>query len=175
MHAVDSPYLLLKKRLQDYVTEHALRNTAERYAVLEAALQCKALFSADDLWDTCQQMKLFLSLATIYNTIELFETCGILLRVPSFSNKNRYLIATMAERSPLLICTQCGEPSVHYRKGLKSLFDIKTLRPARFKISQALLCLYGCCAECSKKKAARLKDAKQNKAQTVIKNTNTHK
>src|SRR5690606_25560535 len=62
----------IKSVLRQYLLENNLRNTQERYTILEEIYGMDHHFNVDDLYLVMMQKTYHVSKATIYNTIEIF-------------------------------------------------------------------------------------------------------
>jgi len=76
----------IKEVLRQYLQERGLRNTPERYTILEEIYELEHHFNVDDLYLIMMQKKYHVSKATIYNTIEIFLDAG-LIRKHQFGGK----------------------------------------------------------------------------------------
>ena len=63
---------VIKDVLRQYLKDKGLRNTPERYTILEEIYNYDEHFNVDDLYLLMLQRKYHISKATIYNTIEVF-------------------------------------------------------------------------------------------------------
>lgn len=159
---ITTPLEELRAQLNAYMTEKGLRQTPERYSILEVAYKAKQIFTPEVLFDLTREEGLLISRATVYNTLSLLERSGIVLRLPSPNAKCQYLMACLAEQCPLLFCTECNQFSTYYRRSVKSILADKDLRPPRFSYSHAVICLYGICNKCKKKKSSQKGLTKKN-------------
>lgn len=76
----------IKLVLRQYLQDKGLRNTPERYTILEEIYRLEHHFNVDDLYLIMLQKKYHVSKATIYNTIEIFLDAG-LIRKHQFGEK----------------------------------------------------------------------------------------
>lgn len=76
----------INNALRQYLQERGLRNTPERYTILEEIYNLDHHFNVDDLYLMMMQKKYHVSKATIYNTIEIFLDAG-LIRKHQFGEK----------------------------------------------------------------------------------------
>lgn len=77
---------IVKEVLRNYLHQKGLRNTPERYAILEEIYLMKEHFNVDDLYLFMIQKKYQVSKATIYNSIDVFLDAK-LIRKHQFSEK----------------------------------------------------------------------------------------
>ncbi|QOR73617.1 Fur family transcriptional regulator, ferric uptake regulator [Cruoricaptor ignavus] len=71
---------VIKEVLRKYLQEKGLRNTPERYTILEEIYNMDQHFNVDDLYLLMLQKKYHVSKATIYNTIDIFLDAGLIRR-----------------------------------------------------------------------------------------------
>ncbi|RQP13167.1 MAG: transcriptional repressor [Chryseobacterium sp.] len=77
---------IVKEVLKQYLQDRGLRNTPERYAIIEEIYNLDHHFNVDDLYLLMIHKKYQVSKATIYNTIEIFLDAG-LIRKHQFGEK----------------------------------------------------------------------------------------
>lgn len=80
---------VIKDVLRQYLKGKGLRNTPERYTILEEIYNYDEHFNVDDLYLLMLQRKYHISKATIYNTIEVFLDAG-LIRKHQFGEGSTY-------------------------------------------------------------------------------------
>ena len=80
---------VIKDVLRQYLKDKGLRNTPERYTILEEIYNYDEHFNVDDLYLLMLQRKYHISKATIYNTIEVFLDAG-LIRKHQFGEGSTY-------------------------------------------------------------------------------------
>ena len=80
---------VIKDVLRQYLKDKGLRNTPERYTILEEIYNYDEHFNVDDLYLLMLQRKYHISKATIYNSIEVFLDAG-LIRKHQFGEGSTY-------------------------------------------------------------------------------------
>jgi Fur family ferric uptake transcriptional regulator len=85
------------------------RITPERFEVLDAALEYKGHFGADDLYIQLKNLKSKVSRATVYNTLELLAQCDLLSKRNFGDNLNRFESNYKRQTHDHLICVDCGK------------------------------------------------------------------
>ena len=80
---------VIKDVLRQYLKDKGLRNTPERYTILQEIYNYDEHFNVDDLYLLMLQRKYHISKATIYNTIEVFLDAG-LIRKHQFGEGSTY-------------------------------------------------------------------------------------
>ncbi len=91
-----------------YLKSGKHRVTPERFEVLDAALNQDGHFGADDLYVAMKTKKSNISRATVYNTLDLLQQCGILARRNFGDNISRFEANINRKNHDHLICTNCG-------------------------------------------------------------------
>ena len=85
------------------------RITPERFEVLDAALEHKGHFGADDLYIQLKKLKSKVSRATVYNTLERLAQCDLLIKRNFGENLTRYESNFKKQTHDHLICVDCGK------------------------------------------------------------------
>jgi len=95
--------------LRTFLKDGKNRLTPERFEVLDAALDHKGHFGADDLFIQLKNLKSKVSRATVYNTLELLAQCDLLSKRNFGDNLNRYESNYKRQTHDHLICVDCGK------------------------------------------------------------------
>ena len=146
----DQIYEELEPLLTEFLNDHRHRRTPERYAVLDVVCKQKRAFTAEHLYE--ELSKTFpCSLATIYNTLQLFEKCHIVHRI----NKpigQRLVHYERAKRRGIhmeMTCTNCGRVQEFYDKSIVAAIDMHRFN--NFNAKSFSLYVYGKCKYCRNK------------------------
>ena len=122
---------VIKEVLRNYLKEKGLRNTPERYTILEEIYNYDKHFNVDDLYLLMLQKKYHISKATIYNTIEVFLDAG-LVRKHQFGESSTYEKSYFDRQHDHVILTDTGEvvefcdPRIQaIKQTIEEVFDIK--------------------------------------------------
>lgn len=94
-----------------YLERKGYRSTAERFKVLEAVLDMRGHFNADELYAAMVLNKSRTSRATVYSTLELLEDAEIIFRHNFRSDCNYYEVRFDEPHHDHLICVSCGHIS----------------------------------------------------------------
>ncbi len=147
-----STALQAREIFDSYLIRHKLRRTSERYAIMEAAILQPGFFCADDLYNALSDSDMRVSVATVYNTLDLLSRCSLLM--PHKLNGHdrvlyeRILPAQTADTRLLLICRRCGKVK---RLPAPRLGDIASpARTGTFAADSFCGYIYGCCRSCQR-------------------------
>lgn len=126
------------------------RCTPERIKILRCAMSAHGHFDVGGLYATLEKDSYHVSLATVYNTVELLCGCGLLRRYRFADGIAKYEF--VKNNHTHLICTVCGKV-----REVKS--GDEPLRSYRgFKPQYAALYVYGVCSACSRREEKERKE-----------------
>ncbi|CAM9886495.1 unnamed protein product [Chrysoparadoxa australica] len=86
-----------------------LKYTPERAQILDTIITFEALFEADQLLDTLKEQGHSVSKATVYRTLKLLESAGIIQHVLFDREQSHYQLAIGQTGNTLLIDVDSGE------------------------------------------------------------------
>jgi Fur family ferric uptake transcriptional regulator len=86
-----------------------LKYTPERARILDTIIEFDGLFEAEQLLDTIKKRGHSVSKATVYRTLKLLETCGIIQHVLFDREQSHYQLAIGRSGNTLLIHADTGE------------------------------------------------------------------
>ena len=144
----------VKQEFVKYLEANNHRKTPERFAVLDQIYSMSGHFDIEMLY-SAMQGQFRVSLATIYNTLELLVDSRLVIRhkfgvyaqyEKAFNNSNHYH----------MICNVCGEMQEVKEELLFSI--IKNRKFKKFTPSHYALYIYGTCGKCktvSKKRKSK--------------------
>lgn len=143
------------ERLSEFLTLNEMRQTPERFAILESVWKMKRQFAASDLMRRLEEEGFHVSRSTVYQALELLCRCGLLSLLPLEPSETRYAVARPGFLH--LVCTSCGkireekDPTVtaHF-KGRK----FEAFTPAYFSTA-----VYGVCSVCARRARRKSKAA----------------
>lgn len=69
-----------KQKLEGYLRQEGHRVTPERFEVLDAVMAASGHFDADELFLSLKKNGSKVSRATVYNTLEILETCDLVFK-----------------------------------------------------------------------------------------------
>ncbi len=140
------------RKLDNYLVEHKMRRTPERYAILHAALNLKSQFTIEDLCEKLEQEAYHVSQTTVYNTVQLLVDAAILRSHRFTGQENRYSFAIRQSddnASVYLVCLECGK--IKEVKDNDAAHMLKATQFRGFTPRYQSLCIYGTCAGCRRK------------------------
>lgn len=148
----------LKTKLAEYIKSKKMRQTPERFAILDKALAMRSHFDVDSLYNEIDA-EYHVSRQTVYNTVELLCECQI-LRKHQFDNI--HTVYELADSSHIhLICNKCGAIKEVSDETYQQYFDEKKFRGFH-PISYSTY-VYGICSSCSRKLKNAQKKSSKNK------------
>ncbi|MBP1676053.1 MAG: ferric uptake regulator, Fur family [Bacteroidetes bacterium] len=139
----------IKEVFNDYLKKKNLRRTSERYAILEYIYMRKGHFDAEML-HTDMQNEYRVSLATVYNTLELLISCNLIVKHTFAGQTAQYEKTFGNSMHHHLVCSKCGAVKEFSDDNIRSKIQNKTF--ASFSVTHYSLYLYGICNNCLKKK-----------------------
>lgn len=127
-----------------FLKERGLRQTTERFAVLDMLYDCGEHVDADQLYIGLKQQGRRISRATVYNTLTLLLDCQLAVRHQFGNSQAKYEPAYRYWQHDHLICLDCQavlefcDPRIHsIQKMVAEIY--------RFDITSHALNLYGHC------------------------------
>lgn len=150
MIADDKNTVAARASLVQYLTRRRLRKTPERFAILDRVMALNRHFVADDLCARMEEEGYHVSRTTVYNTLELLVSAGLLRRHNFGSTRAHYeMISGLGSNHHHLVCTKCGKIKEIKDARLSAMFDNRSY-PA-FHPEWYDLCVYGVCSTCMRK------------------------
>lgn len=139
--------LQARRKLMEYLHMNKLRNTQERVVLLDSIYSSDQLVTAEGLSHIMlEEYPLRISRATVYNSLGLFESAGLVRKV--FLNGQVFYERTDLKSGTIrLICRCCGKVNEIHNDKLRLL--IEDMRTVRFTMSGWQLGLFGLCSKCN--------------------------
>ena len=142
-----------KAVLTQYIESRGLRNTQERYAILEAVYGFNEPFSIEDLSNALME-KCQVTLPTLYRTLDLFITLGLVIRHTQ-KDVQHYEKCYGEKGFFQMVCVHCGK-TIPFKSA--ALVDaLRDSKYPRFRPVNATVCVYGSCAACNSRLAREQK------------------
>lgn len=150
-----------KNKFTLYLKDRGMRNTPERFAILDKVFALNVHFDVDSLYNMLEEESYHVSRATIYNTISLLEDCGLVRKHIFDKHQAKYeKVVSTSINHHHLICTECGK--VKEVKDLEFTGYMNAKKYNAFTVNYFQLYVYGVCNNCVRKKKRDLKE-KTNK------------
>jgi len=149
----------VKEIFTQYLAEKKYRKTPERFAILERIYSHEGHFNAELLYNDMQK-DYRVSLATVYNTLELLLDCLLIVKHQFGDQIAQYekTFGTLIHHH--LVCTRCGKVKEFSDKKIRESIQNKTF--AHFEPTHYSLYIYGLCGKC-KEELEKEKKQNQNK------------
>lgn len=139
-----------RKKLVAFLKSRKMRQTPERFALLEHVMAQNTHFSADDFHRQLESDGNFhVSKATVYNTLQVFLEAGIVRR-HNFEGPAEYeRIDPDGHNHHHIVCTHCG--AVREVRDDEIANIISRYRYPDFEPAYFSLYVYGICAQCRRR------------------------
>ena len=138
----------VKERLDLFVKkckDTGLKITPQRIAVYEVLLNSKNHPTVEEIYEEVKKMYPYVSLATVYRTLETLEKIGLVRKVCFWGNSARY-DANISEHHHL-ICEICGKiEDINIDEKLSIPENLNEYKTTSYSIN-----IYGVCPECQAK------------------------
>ena len=151
---LESEQILAKQRFTEFLEAKKLRKTPERFKILEAIYSQSTFFAAEKIREFLQK-DFRVSLATIYNTLELLLQCNLIIRHTFDLRVVRYEKTPFGSSHYYRICMQCGSYKEFTDLKLKKRISFKEF--SAFKTMHHSLYFYGICKKCEQKNKKSIK------------------
>ncbi len=151
---------LSEKRLNDeekfilFLNSKQMKKTPERFEILHSAIGHNGHFDVDSLYNTLENKGFHVSKPTIYSTLELLCSAGIIRKLLFDTHQARYEKAEQTHSH--LICTECGEIR---EIDLEEIDDtLANMNFDSFHPAYVSTCIYGMCDKCRKKGKGKVEE-----------------
>lgn len=129
---------------QAFLKRQNLRQTPERFTVLDAIYATGDHVDADELYLRLKQQGERVSRATVYNTLDLLLDCDLVVRHQFGKNQAKYERAYSYWQHDHLICLDCNEVMEFCDPRIQSIQEM-VAEIYQFEIKNHALNLYGHC------------------------------
>jgi Fur family ferric uptake transcriptional regulator len=113
----------LKQQFADFLKRKKYRGTQERFNVIDRIAELDRHFNADELYLYMNGRGDRISRATIYSTLDLLTTCGILMKHRFQGGSAHFELASRMPDHDHLICMECGRIEEFREEGIDALRD----------------------------------------------------
>ncbi len=136
---------LKEKALETFIErcrKAGLKITPQRIAVYEILLNTRSHPSVEEIYEEVKKRYPFVSLATVYRTVETLEQMGLAKKICYWGNSARY-DANMKDHHHM-ICVRCGViKDVHVDVTIDIPEEIEGFRTTGYSVN-----VYGVCPSC---------------------------
>ena len=144
------------RKFSDYLDQHSMRKTTERYAILEHIMNINGHFTIEELQQIMDGDGFRVSRSTVYNTVELLIDAKMLRRHVFEGMQAQYERIGMPHTH--LICTTCGKVKEVRDPNFAAFMNARRFNA--FNTDHYSLYVYGTCSTCARKSKRNAQAAK---------------
>ena len=141
----------LMDRVRTQLEHHSHRLTPQREAVVNVLIEnSEGHLSAEDVFLHTKELYPEIGLATVYRSLELLESLGVIHRLDYGDGQNRYEIKLGTEDEHYhhhLICKKCGSIG-EFTDDLLEEIEKRIANETGFAVTDHCLRFFGLCKEC---------------------------
>ncbi|MGA9120080.1 MAG: transcriptional repressor [Bacteroidota bacterium] len=126
------------------------RATQERNAILDEVMVIQGHFDAEGLYYRLISNGVKVSRATVYNTLDLLQDCGLVSKYRFTENSSRYERSFGRPHHHHMICLECGDIIEFVNERLERLQN-DVCAEKSFSPQSSTVQIFGTCAKCRKK------------------------
>lgn len=145
-------------RFADFIRRKGMRQTQERFVILDKVLESRTHFDIDDLYKDVES-EYHVSKATVYNTVDLLCEAGIVRK--HFLNGQQAAYEISTDSHVHLICTVCGKVREERENIPETPRELQRFKG--FTPSYTVLNVYGICSSCLAKQRREERERNKNK------------
>ncbi|MEL6159565.1 MAG: Fur family transcriptional regulator [Cyanobacteria bacterium J06554_11] len=144
--------------LKDELNARGYRSTPQRQKVLSIfmSLPQGEHLSAEDIHKTLEQDRERISLSTVYRTIHLMVSMGLLRELELAEGHKHYELNRPLQEHHHIVCVHCNQTLEFSEKSITAIGE-KTVKAAGYHLLDCQLTLYGVCARCIEKQKEKQK------------------
>ena len=136
----------VRQKLAQFLESRKMRKTSERFTILDKIYSSSAHVEVVALHNAMLSDGYRVSIATVYNTLNLLVEAGLVRRINLGDGVARYERITATNNHHHLICTRCGK--VKEMKAVELVGDLLSRKPRSFEPAYFTLYIYGLCSRC---------------------------
>ena len=135
-----------RNSFREFLKHRDLRQTRERFLVLDAVYDVEGHIDADTLHHQLRQQNHLISRATVYNTLNLLLECELVVRHQFGNSKAKYEASFLFRQHDHLICLDCQHIMEFCDPRIQRIQEMVADVYA-FEIKRHVLNLYGHCRQ----------------------------
>jgi Fur family ferric uptake transcriptional regulator len=142
---------------KELLAERDYRFTPQREAILHVIMECHDThLTADEIYRKAKEACPEIGIATVYRTLEIFETLGIINRLQFSEDRGLYEFNPGYQKHyhHHIICLGCGV-ILEFNEDLLEDIEAAVAHNTGFSIVDHSLAIYGYCATCLKEQGER--------------------
>ncbi|NLA79939.1 MAG: transcriptional repressor [Chloroflexi bacterium] len=136
----------MDKSLKELLNMPNLRDTAQRQAIYDYLTDCCKHPSAEDIYQALKPDYPTLSLATVYNTLELLVKAGLVNTIGNLKDNKTHFDADLTPHVHLF-CSSCEEFLDLDTELIEQVKD-QVIQQSGYKVTGSRLVYYGLCPNC---------------------------
>lgn len=140
---------MMQKEFFDLLHKTGLRVTPQRIAICELLLNAKDHPTAGDIYDQLKSLYPSMSLATVYNTLEVLVQMGLVNSLGSVGDDMAHFDANLKPHINLA-CNQCHRITDFDSEQVGEL-DLEIARKSGYQINGSSILYFGTCPDCQRK------------------------
>jgi Fur family ferric uptake transcriptional regulator len=140
------------RAFRGHLHDRGLRFTAQRKAVLEAALASQTHFTADQLLGAVRERESSVSLATVYRTLGHLQECGLVRE--AFRAEGCSAYEAVHGHHDHMLCIRCGKVIEFCDEQIEQLQE-RVCRRHGFEALDHRMGIRGLCGDCRRRPAKR--------------------
>ena len=151
----------VERKFRLFLLANELRQTPERFAILNAIYSIQGYFTIEDLQEIMRERRFPVTLSTLYRTTQLLVQANLLIRHP-FDNATVFERIVDDKPKSYQICNNCHK--ITRIVGKEVAEGLEAYRPRLFSVSHRIAYVYGICPTCQRELNKKIKKLeKQNK------------
>lgn len=132
----------------EYLREYGIRVTEARRLMLEYLMTSHEHPSAEKIYQDLMKVYPQISLATVYNNLNLFLKEGLVTEIKIKNDQTRYY-DFMGHEHINIVCENCGKIADFEGEALPDISDLVRDQTG-YRLQKQELLVYGLCPECQK-------------------------